>query len=84
MHELPSKIIIRYIDTAWCNTLKKEGGFFLAAGVIASESHISSHQSRFFGNCAPQNTIGHVTEATSVQHDARVLPSLEGILCIKY
>ena len=43
----------------------------------------SSHQSRCSGNCVPQSTIGHVTNTTSVQHDATVVPSLEDIYCLK-
>ena len=63
----------------------EERGMFVCGSCcqIVSESHASSHQSKCSGNCAPQNTIGHVTNTTSVQHDATVLPSLEDIFCLK-
>ena len=64
----------------------EERGMFVCGSCcqIVSDSHASSHQSRCSGNCAPQNAIGHVLEATSVQHDATALPSLEDIFALKY
>ena len=63
----------------------EERGMFVCGSCcqIVSDSHASSHQSRCSGNCAPQNAIGHFLEATSVQHDATALPSLEDIFCFE-